>query len=598
MRQRKKQKEEKEKTEKAEKEKEAKDKEKTERDKEFKADVAKIVDEQIVKSLKTIAREKMMKTKIQVRDGSEKDGRTCLDSGADRIVRSMNRQGETEEMDKTSVELANGQIVEMFRNLRGTLVSQQNIQTIVPLVPVLQHLGFKLRKRGEEMTLERENRVIQLFRDQGVLECSQEDGQELMAEIEQLRERSAKQIERKKEGEEEETELTKVLRELAENEDGQAVLARLEEYFQTREGEEEQQAGQHGEKEAEQRPTEEEEQRLQLERNSEKCIDNKDESEKNKRKKGKKREKEMTADIELNWYEMSGDEEEQALRERTKAEEKAVEADKEEQGETRNREVTKEGVQEGTNKRDQANDRGMSKIYPCKSDREHEPGGSGGEFEKGEAVRENQKKERDKKAKPERVELKLREEQDKEKKPQGKEAEERENQRKTRKTKDHENDEPTREDRTKGAASVGEKKKQAEKDQEEQKANSSEKEKTKFFVATVAKRALAATTGATRSNRASASRVHEQKVSEKTKQMREICCEERRGMRGCCDRTGAGFAPGKRLRKQPENLREVQTAATKQSLRLKWHARDKRRNRSETAAKSHEQEILRQFESC
>ena len=145
-------------------------------------------------------------------------------------------------------------------------------------------------------------------------------------------------------------------------------------------------------------------------------------------KKGKKREKEMTADIELNWYEMSGDEEEQALRERTRAEEKAVEADREEQGETRNREVTKEGVQEGTNKRDQTNDRGMSKNYPCKSDQEHGPGGSGGEFEKGEAVRENQKKERDNKAKPERVELKLREEQDKEKKPQGKEAEERENQ--------------------------------------------------------------------------------------------------------------------------------------------------------------------------
>ena len=36
----------------------------------------------------------------------------------------------------------------------------------------------------------------------------------------------------------------------------------------------------------------------------------------------------MTADIELNWYEMSGDEEEQVLRERTKAEKKAVEADK------------------------------------------------------------------------------------------------------------------------------------------------------------------------------------------------------------------------------------------------------------------------------
>ena len=51
---------------------------------------------------------------------------------------------------------------------------------------------------------------------------------------------------------------------------------------------------------------------------------------------------------------------------------------------------------------------------------------------------------------------------------------------------------------------------------------------------------MAAATGTTRSSGASASRGHEQKVSENTKQMREICCEERRGMRGCCDRKLGG----------------------------------------------------------
>ena len=78
------------------------------------------------------------------------------------------------------------------------------------------------------MMLEKENRMVQLFRDQGVLECSQEDGQELTAKIEQLRELSAKVTEKEKAGEEEETDLTKVLREFAENEDGQAVLAGTE----------------------------------------------------------------------------------------------------------------------------------------------------------------------------------------------------------------------------------------------------------------------------------------------------------------------------------------------------------------------------------
>ena len=156
------------------------------------------------------------------------------------------------------------------------------------------------------------------------------------------------------------------------------------------------------------------------------------------------------------------------------------------------------------------------------------------------------------------------------------------------------------------------------------------------MIGTVAKRALAAATGATRSNGASVSRGHKQKVSEKTKQMREICCEEQCGMRGRCDRKLGGplekdketkrdvvyAIPGGRCchvfedcrallhasvqlrdrcrfcaRKTAEEAARKLERGSGSSDEAEWHARDRRRNRSETAAKIHEQEILRQFES-
>ena len=128
----------------------------------------------------------MMKTKIQVREGRESEGRMCLDSGADRIVRSSRNPGEFEGLEKMEVQMADGVIVEMFKNEKGTLVSEKEIQAIIPLVPVLQCLGFKLKKREAEMMLEREDQKIKLYRDHGVLECDQEEGQKLMRELEEI----------------------------------------------------------------------------------------------------------------------------------------------------------------------------------------------------------------------------------------------------------------------------------------------------------------------------------------------------------------------------------------------------------------------------
>ena len=56
---------------------------------------------------------------------------------------------------------------------------------------------------------------------------------------------------------------------------------------------------------------------------------------------------------------MSTDEEEQVLRERTKGRERTAEAKGKEPRETEKREVTEDGVQEGTNKEDRGNDRAI-----------------------------------------------------------------------------------------------------------------------------------------------------------------------------------------------------------------------------------------------
>jgi hypothetical protein len=139
------------------------------------------------------------------------------------------------------VQMADGVIVEMFKNEKGTLVSQREIQTIIPLVPVLQCLGFKLKKRKSGMTLEREDQNIQLRRDQGVLECGQEDGQKLMTELENNEGLTWQKIEKDKETEEDETEVTSAMRTVIEQQGGLGALKGLREYLEGKEGADEEQ---------------------------------------------------------------------------------------------------------------------------------------------------------------------------------------------------------------------------------------------------------------------------------------------------------------------------------------------------------------------
>ena len=169
-------------------EKDKADKEKQEKDREQKAELSKAVEAEVIKTLKTTAKGKLMKTKITMREEIEDERRTCLDSGADRVIRTVKDHENVSQPEKMKVEMGDGQTVEMYKTEQGTLVTEKSIQPIIPLVPVLQQLKFKLKKRNEEMVSERNDWTVIVFKDQGMLECSKENGRRLIEEIEQLNE--------------------------------------------------------------------------------------------------------------------------------------------------------------------------------------------------------------------------------------------------------------------------------------------------------------------------------------------------------------------------------------------------------------------------
>ena len=165
-------KEEKEKTEKEEKEKAEKEKAEQLR---FNTQVSRAIETEMVKALKSVGRAKMMKEveKIQLNALREGKERACLDSGANRAARTMRDVEEMERAETVQVELANGTMATLKKNDRGTLLSETEIQTIIPLIPIL-HMGYKLKRRGDGFVLERGADVTQLHRDTGTLECKEE----------------------------------------------------------------------------------------------------------------------------------------------------------------------------------------------------------------------------------------------------------------------------------------------------------------------------------------------------------------------------------------------------------------------------------------
>ena len=110
----------------------------------------------------------------------------CLDSGSDNIMRPKYESEDEAQFIHVRVELASGEVIEMKANSTGTLICEKSVQSIVPLVPVLESLGYRLAQEGTEgtMKLRRNGEVIELLRDNKVLECSQKDGEKLIKELE------------------------------------------------------------------------------------------------------------------------------------------------------------------------------------------------------------------------------------------------------------------------------------------------------------------------------------------------------------------------------------------------------------------------------
>ena len=180
----------------------------------FNAHVARAIETEMVKALKSVGRAKMMREveKIQLNALREGKERACLDSGANRAARTMRNAGEMERAETVQVELANGSMATLKKNDRGTLLSETEIQTIIPLIPIM-HMGYKLKRRGDGFVLERGQDIIHLHRDTGTLECEEAEGQKLLEELESLGRPAPEQG---GEGEEEETDLVRVLRHIEE----------------------------------------------------------------------------------------------------------------------------------------------------------------------------------------------------------------------------------------------------------------------------------------------------------------------------------------------------------------------------------------------
>ena len=170
----------------------------------------------MIKVLKTLARLKTVRS-VEDKGGAgaeeivprvllgaikEKGSRACLDSGANRAARTKNEEERLtgEGLERIGVELADGSIKILEANSSHTIVSNDPIQPIVPLIPVLEMLGLKLKRNGPVGSFHLIHPLkgrIPLYHDANVLELEEQDGLDLITELEQAR--SSGEVEDKKE---------------------------------------------------------------------------------------------------------------------------------------------------------------------------------------------------------------------------------------------------------------------------------------------------------------------------------------------------------------------------------------------------------------
>ena len=183
---------------------------------------------ELVKVLRSLARMKRINTVEDKPSNEEKvilarlkgsAGRGCLDSGTNVSVRQMNdkeknldRRGKLKERD---AELATGEKVRVKENERGTVVTAEAVQPLLPYVRALERLRLKQREDEEtgKLWIEHPTRGrLEVYTESGTMEMDEDIILQLIEELEEkLDQGDAKG---KEEGDSAEMEVEKLMRKM------------------------------------------------------------------------------------------------------------------------------------------------------------------------------------------------------------------------------------------------------------------------------------------------------------------------------------------------------------------------------------------------
>ena len=115
----------------------------------------------------------------------EEEQLAVIDSGATNCVRPRNDEDKDEELMPTMIDLVGRYNTEMMINQYGTVIGAKGIQVIVPMISLIEDLGYKVVQNGTELQIVHPQiggiRTVQYH---GALYTSKQEGLRLIEEIE------------------------------------------------------------------------------------------------------------------------------------------------------------------------------------------------------------------------------------------------------------------------------------------------------------------------------------------------------------------------------------------------------------------------------
>ena len=162
--------------------------------------------EELIKVLKAIAKMKAARVGVMRKDRQD---RVALDSCANRVART--RQESDGELHEEEVEMADGTRKKLQCTAWGTIIVESEVQWLIPLVPFCEMLKMDLNRIDGSFVLDSRVRgVIEVHKDQGVLEIDKRIGAKLIKDYEE----KVKKIWQNGKSQEEEDKKDKEIREL------------------------------------------------------------------------------------------------------------------------------------------------------------------------------------------------------------------------------------------------------------------------------------------------------------------------------------------------------------------------------------------------